>query len=174
MAHDPHRYLTGEERVLLDVRRHPIVLVAPLLRSAAVVVVLAVIAAVLDRAPGLLWNLVFLIAVFYLVWKALEWYVDRVVVTDQRIFEVSGLLTRSVASMPLTRVTDMTYRRSFFGRMFGYGDLIVESAGADQALRTIQRIAEPDRFYGTITELVIESVGIPAQEDGTVFNGRFV
>jgi hypothetical protein len=108
------------------------------------------------------------------LWKALEWYLDRVVVTDQRIFEVSGLLTRSVASMPLTRVTDMTYRRTFLGRMVGYGDLIVESAGAEQALRTIQRIAEPDRFYGTITELVIERVAVPVQEDGTVFNGRFV
>ena len=83
-----------------------------------------------------------------------------IVVTDQRIFEVSGVLTRKVASMPLTRVTDMTYRRSLLGRLLGYGDLIVESAGQDQALSHIDHLPDPDGFYRTITSLV--TAGIPS------------
>ena len=104
-----------------------------------------------------------LIALFFagrLGWKTWHWYSDRFVVTDQRIFEVSGVLTRKVASMPLTRVTDMTYRRSLLGRMLGYGDLIVESAGQDQALSRIEKLPRPDDFYRTITSLV--TAGLPS------------
>ncbi len=68
--------------------------------------------------------------------------------------------------MPLTRVTDMTYRRSIAGRLLGYGDLIVESAGQDQALSRIERIPHPDHFYRTITSLV--TAGLPSMmpDDG--------
>lgn len=93
-------------------------------------------------------------------WKVWQWRSDTIVVTDQRIFEVSGVLTRKVASMPLTRVTDMTYQRSLLGRLLGYGDLIVESAGQDQALGRIEHLPHPDGFYRTITSLV--TAGIPS------------
>ena len=104
-----------------------------------------------------------LIALFFaarLGWRTWQWHADRIVVTDQRIFEVSGVLTRKVASMPLTRVTDMTYKRSLLGRILGYGDLIVESAGQDQALSRIERLPHPDDFYRTLTSLV--TAGIPS------------
>ena len=103
------------------------------------------------------------IALFFaarLGWKTWQWRADTIVVTDQRIFEVSGVLTRKVASMPLTRVTDMTYQRSILGRLLGYGDLIVESAGQDQALSRIEHLPHPDDFYRTITSLV--TAGIPS------------
>jgi membrane protein YdbS with pleckstrin-like domain len=93
-------------------------------------------------------------------WRVWQWHSDRIVVTDQRIFEVSGILTRRVASMPLTRVTDMTYQRSLLGRILGYGDLIIESAGQDQALSRIEHLPRPDDFYRTITSLV--TAGIPS------------
>ena len=84
-----------------------------------------------------------------------EFQLLKVRETDEDgIFEVSGLLSRKVASMPLTRVTDMTYRRSLLGRLLGYGDLIVESAGQDQALTTINFLPNPDEFYRTVTALV--------------------
>ena len=74
--------------------------------------------------------------------------------TDRRIFEVSGLVTRKVASMPLSKMTDMTYRRPILGRILGYGELHVESAGQDQALSRLDHLPNPDEFYRTITYLV--------------------
>jgi membrane protein YdbS with pleckstrin-like domain len=88
------------------------------------------------------------------VWKLWQWRADRIIVTDRRIFEVSGVLTRNVASMPLAKMTDITYRRSILGRLFGYGELIVETAGQDQALQRISHLPRPDDFYRTITWLV--------------------
>ncbi|HWL65097.1 MAG TPA: PH domain-containing protein, partial [Actinomycetota bacterium] len=89
-----------------------------------------------------------------LAWRMWEWRADRIVVTDRRIFEVSGVLTRKVASMPLVKMTDITYRRSVLGRLLGYGELIVETAGQDQSLNRITHLPHPDDFYRTITWLV--------------------
>jgi hypothetical protein len=170
---DPYRYLTRNERVILEVRRH----FAALLPDSFVTMMAVVLVALLGMvtSPGddasLLDTFLGLLAVAFvirLMWKMWQWWIDRIVVTDQRIFEVSGVLTRSVASMPLARVTDMTYRRSLAGRILGYGDLVVESAGQEQALSRIDRLPRPDDFYRTITSLVGSSLpSLPNEPRGT-------
>jgi membrane protein YdbS with pleckstrin-like domain len=100
------------------------------------------------------------------VWKLWQWRADRIVVTDRRIFEVSGVLTRKVASMPLAKMTDITYRRSILGRLFGYGELIVETAGQDQSLHRIGHLPRPDDFYRTITWLVTGGLMPRSDPDG--------
>ena len=82
-----------------------------------------------------------------LIWKAVNWAVDYFVITSVRILLTSGLFTRSVAMMPLSKVTDMSFHRSFAGRLLGYGDFVVESAGQDQALRRIDHIPYPEQLY---------------------------
>jgi membrane protein YdbS with pleckstrin-like domain len=159
------RYLAADERPVLEVRRHMSILFRPLLIALVAVFVAGSIGWVTSPSEGsdridLVLGLMALFFAARLGWRAWQWHADRIVVTDQRIFEVSGVLTRKVASMPLTRVTDMTYRRSLLGRVLGYGDLIVESAGQDQALSRIERLPHPDDFYRTITSLV--TAGIPS------------
>jgi hypothetical protein len=39
--------------------------------------------------------------------------------------------------MQLTKVTDMTFQRSPIGRLLGFGEFILESAGQDQALTNL-------------------------------------
>ncbi len=56
--------------------------------------------------------------------------------------------------MPIGGVIDMTYRRTIMGRLLGYGDLVLESAGQDQALSSIEKLPKPDDFYRTVTGLV--------------------
>ena len=82
-----------------------------------------------------------------MIWKAINWAVTFFVVTSHRILLASGVLTRRVAMMPLTKVTDMSFQRSFSGRLLGYGEFIVESAGQDQALRNIDHIPYPEQLY---------------------------
>ena len=167
------RYLAADEKIILEVRRHIVVLAGPLAAALAAVFVAGMIGWATSPTSGsdtvdLVAGLIALAFAARLGWRTWQWHVDRIVVTDQRIFEVSGVLTRKVASMPLTRVTDMTYRRSLLGRILGYGDIIVESAGQDQALSHIERLPHPDDFYRTITSLV--TAGIPSllPEDDTI------
>ena len=92
-------------------------------------------------------------------WSVLQWWVTRIIVTDRRIVEVSGLVSRRVASMPLPQVTDTTYHRSILGRMLGYGDLVVESPGAHPGLSHLDHVPRPDDFYRIVMSLMNASSG---------------
>jgi len=153
---DP-RYLSVEERIVLIVRHHVAELWRPALQAFAVVVAALLISPVTGSTglSNLLW-LLSLAVLLRLGWRTALWYVDSIVVTDKRIFEVSGIITKNVASMPLRMLTDVTYHRSLGGRILGYGTLIVESAGQDQALSRIAYLPEPDSLYQTITTLVFQ------------------
>ncbi len=67
--------------------------------------------------------------------------------------------------MPLTRVTDMSFRRSALGRLLGYGEFIVESAGQEQALRTINFLPYPEQLYLEVCGLVFPGAVAEAQQD---------
>jgi hypothetical protein len=56
--------------------------------------------------------------------------------------------------MPLIKVTDMSYSRPPAGRLLGYGEIVIESAGQDQALRRIRHLPDPDVLYLEICELL--------------------
>ena len=154
-----HRYLAQDEEIVLQVHRHASVLIRPFLSAVAMIVVAAVIGFLTSPSEGgdLVDTVVGVIALLFvlrLLWRIWEWRADRVVVTDRRIFEVSGLLSRKVASMPLAKMTDITYHRSLLGRILGFGELIVETAGQEQALHRLDHLPKPDDFYQTITWLV--------------------
>ena len=153
------RYLARHERLVLSVRRHWSVLVPSAAAAAAAIALAALVGVVSspNQGGGLLDNAAGAVALFFvlrLAWRAWGWWLDRIVVTNHRIFEVSGILTRSVASMPLRKVTDMTYRRSLIGRLVGYGEIVLESAGQDQALGFIHHLPNPDAIYTRLTSMV--------------------
>ena len=98
-----------------------------------------------------------------MVWKTVNWAVDFFVVTSQRMLLTSGVLTRKVAMMPLSKVTDMSFRRSFAGKLFGYGEFIVESAGQNQALQNVDHIPYPEQLYLEVCGLLFPPK--PGSED---------
>jgi hypothetical protein len=49
--------------------------------------------------------------------------------------------------MPLTKITDLAVDRSLMGRMLGYGTIVLESAGQDQALSKLEFVPEPESMY---------------------------
>jgi len=100
-----------------------------------------------------------------LLWRLAEWSNDRLVVTDKRILLSTGLLSRKVAMMPLRKVTDMTFQRPLLGRLMGYGQFVLESAGQDQALHTIDHVPSPERLYLEICDLMFGSGPAPAADD---------
>jgi uncharacterized membrane protein YdbT with pleckstrin-like domain len=164
------RYLASGETAMLQVRRHVVVLAKPLAQALAVIVMTSAVGAYLTPAQGAHpidtgLGLVAIAFVARLLWKVGEWWVDRVVVTDQRMLEVSGILTRRIASMPLAKLTDLTYSRTVPGRVLGYGDLVVETAGQDQALTHIDYLPNPDAFYRALTSLVMARFAQAAPED---------
>jgi uncharacterized membrane protein YdbT with pleckstrin-like domain len=72
-------------------------------------------------------------AVIILVWWSLRpflfWLTTRYVVTDRRVLMRNGVLSRTGRDVPLTRVNDVSFKRTIVERMFGSGTLVIESAG---------------------------------------------
>jgi membrane protein YdbS with pleckstrin-like domain len=151
------RFLLPSERRVLAVRRHWSRLAEPFLSALVGLVVLMWVDQVLPVAVPLVRDL--LLAAWVglmarLTWRVMEWRADWFVVTDRRLLLRTGLITRKVAMMPLIKVTDMSYSRPPVGRLLGYGEIVIESAGHDQALRRIRHLPRPDGLYLEICDLL--------------------
>src|SRR5258708_23854383 len=144
------KYLLPREVRVATVRRHPAVLLAPSAQAVGGLLAAAVLSATILRGHTLRAAIVWAgwgVLMARLIWDAVNWAVDYFVITSDRILLTSGVFTRSVNMMPLSKVTDMSFHRSFAGRLLGYGEFVVESAGKDQALRKIDHIPYPEQLY---------------------------
>jgi hypothetical protein len=79
--------------------------------------------------------------------------------------------------MPLVKVTDMRFSRSIVGRLLGYGEFRLESAGQDQALGRIPWVADPDATYRELCAIIFtpQAPNVPrpvAVHRPTVVEGR--
>jgi uncharacterized membrane protein YdbT with pleckstrin-like domain len=157
---DVDKYLLPHEQQVITVRKHPAVLLAPVVWAGGGLILAVVLSdtflkdqRTLFLLVWLAWGLVFL----RFLWQAFNWAVDYFIVTSHRFILTSGVFNRKVAMMPLAKVTDMTFQRSFLGRVFGYGTFILESAGQDQALSKVDFIPYPEQLYLEVCDLLFPS-----------------
>jgi uncharacterized membrane protein YdbT with pleckstrin-like domain len=154
-----NRYLLPHERQVITVHQHPAILIRPIFE---VLIGLAIAGWLSNSVANgnstailviwVLWGLVLL----RLVIKVWEWVETYFVVTSQRFLLASGIVTRKVNMMPLAKVTDMSFQRSAMGRLLGYGEFILESAGQDQALTKVDHLPYPEQLYLEVCGLIFK------------------
>lgn len=147
------RYLLDGEKLVTAVHQHwaKVIWQVTAAVAAFIVALWADFSAPRSAQPfvTLLWVVFFGV----LVWAAyhvVNWRLDWFVATDKRLLLFHGFITRQVSMMPLIKVTDMSYHRSIPGRMLKYGRFVMESAGQDQALGTINFVPRPTHHYRAI------------------------
>ena len=91
------------------------------------------------------------------VWLALSIHMDVFVITNIRVFRVRGVFSVATATMPISRILDITVYRPFVGRILGYGHLVFESAAQEQGLRDIRFIGDPVQRDLTIQRVIQQS-----------------
>jgi uncharacterized membrane protein YdbT with pleckstrin-like domain len=152
------RHLLREEgEVIVDeVLHHWVVYLRPALEGlvAAALLVLGLFAPV--DVAWVPW-LVAVGVALHASWRALDWYVDRFVITNMRVFRVRGVLAQSLATMPLGRILDITVEKPLVGRMLGFGHFVFESAAQEQGLRDIRFVGRPDERDLSIQRVVQRS-----------------
>jgi uncharacterized membrane protein YdbT with pleckstrin-like domain len=150
------KLLPGENLVLKD-HPHWITLV----KSLIVPVVLLIVIAVADftilypqangsglYVPGLRKVLSFGIIALAIVWFVvvwIRWQSITYTLTDQRIKIETGVFGRQEKIIPIDRVQDCTTKQSMIGRMFGYGRVEVDAAGA-QGAEVLDHLPKPGDF----------------------------
>jgi membrane protein YdbS with pleckstrin-like domain len=156
------KYLLAHERQVIIVRRHPAVLIGPsvlvLAWPAAAVVLTATVLHGNESLVTVVW-IAWLVLVVRTIWKAANWTGTFFVVTSQRMLLISGVLAKRVEMLPLNKVTDMSFRRSYTGRLLGFGEFIIESAGRDQTLKAVDHIPYPDQVYLEFCGLIFKDSG---------------
>jgi uncharacterized membrane protein YdbT with pleckstrin-like domain len=157
-----YKHLLPHERQVITVRFHPAVLIRPVAEVLGGLAIAGLVSTTIAHGNGavilIIW-LAWLVLVGRLLIKIFNWLEDYFVVTSQRMLLATGIFTRTVNMMPLSKVTDMSFRRSTMGRLLGYGEFVVESAGQDQALRRVDHLPYPEQLYLEVCGLIFKDKG---------------
>jgi uncharacterized membrane protein YdbT with pleckstrin-like domain len=153
----PPDLLGDDEDLVLDLRPHWVAVIAPLVQTAVIVAGVLAVALFLPYRWGA-WPFV-VIGVIGLVallrWPArrlARWATSDFLITTDRAMRRSGLIGRSAATVPLTRVTDVRVHQSLPQRLVKAGDITIESAGATGRLR-FDAVPNPERVQRVLFEL---------------------
>jgi len=154
-----NKYLLPHERQVITVHQHPAVLIRPIFEVLVGLAIAGWLSNSLAHGNGTVILVIWILWVLLLIRlavKVFEWTETYFVVTSQRMLLATGLIAKKVNMMPLTKVTDMSFQRSSIGRILGYGEFIVESAGQDQALSHVDHLPYPEQLYLEVCGLIFK------------------
>lgn len=76
---------------------------------------------------------------------------DQFAVTNKRIIIKTGLISRKIVEMNISKIETVNVRQSVIGRLFGYGAL--EFTGTGGSKETFTNIAHPTEFKKRVQEI---------------------
>jgi uncharacterized membrane protein YdbT with pleckstrin-like domain len=132
----PKKLLNDYEEVAVDLHPHWWFFSEPA-AALIVAIALAIVVAVKTHSGTLHSVLSFttigliLVAAVWLVARYLDWATTNFVITNDRLIFRHGVFAKSGIEIPLERVMNVNFRQSFFERIIGAGDLLIESGGVD-------------------------------------------
>lgn len=144
--------LGGAERILYTERHHWVFFVAEMIKwilfAAAVLALVVVFRVWLLPDAGWVWwlLLVFLVPAVRIAWGFLSWRMNVYVLTNRRVIESTGVLSKRVADSSLEKLTDIVLKQSVLGRMLHYGDVVVLTAAANAGINDLKQIRRPAEF----------------------------
>lgn len=138
--------IDSDEIIIAIYRHHPIVYIIPLLLAALMILVIVGLAialtsisiggmTIIDSAyrsnvlTGVgIFSLLILLFSYIPIWTKLQ---DRIVLTNESILQIlqTSLFSDKTSQLSLQNVNDVTVHSGFWGNLFGYGHLTIETAG---------------------------------------------
>jgi uncharacterized membrane protein YdbT with pleckstrin-like domain len=135
--------LKQDENILLITRQHWLKLVLPFF----VWLLVAALSIWLLETTGLL---ITLIASLYPFIEWMSWKNNLWCITNLRVVDESGFFARHSKESPLDKINNVEYDQSFWGRLFGYGNVDIQTA-AEMSETTYELIDKPKLLKDTIT-----------------------
>jgi len=96
--------------------------------------------------------LVFLMTVIFLEWICTKYYL-----TNLNLIEKKGVIGKRIVSISLDKVQDIKCQFGIIGRIFGFGDLEIESAGTLGKI-IFHFIPSPRKFQEKIQQAISEYI----------------
>lgn len=139
--------LSENEQILLETHQHWFVLFGRIFLE--IVLIAVIIGGSLIAYPfqplaiyGLILILIPLIGILN---DVMVWRNKAYIVTNRRVIQISGVFNKDVVDSSLEKVNDVKMSQSFFGRMFGYGDIEILTA-SELGVNLFHQIANPIEF----------------------------
>jgi len=124
----PKRLLSADEVIVSEFRPHW----SGVLKEVALIVLIVVLIVLVQVQGWSVWlSLGLLIAGVAIAAEGLiRWFTTWHVITNERVIYRAGLISKTGKEIPHEVINDVAFNQSVFERIFGAGDLLIESAGA--------------------------------------------
>lgn len=135
--------LKKDEKILIVIRQHWVKLLLP-------VFIWLLAASLLIWLEGTTGFIITLVAALYPMYEYLNWKNNLWCVTNLRVVDETGFFSRYSKESPLDKINNVEYDQSFWGRLFGYGNVDIQTA-AEMGETTYEWIHDPRLLKDTIT-----------------------
>ncbi|HET7846663.1 MAG TPA: PH domain-containing protein [Acidimicrobiia bacterium] len=168
----PEKLLSEGEEVRIEFRPHWSQILKEGLLTIMVAVLLILIATRSFDAKT--WVIGALVVIWFVVVVAefVRWWTTQHVITNERVIHRTGLISKKGTEIPLEVINDVAFKQSMIERIFGSGDLLIESAGT-HGQSAYTDIPHPERIQKLIYEArearmaAMRSGGAPAVPGGS-------
>lgn len=161
------------DKIIISTKRHIASLIgAMFLIFVMIILPILILSVMLKMTPEFLSGytlnfLVIIISIYYLVVATVSltiwvsYYYNIFIVTENEILDISqeGIFDRRVSEVSLLRIQDVSARiKGFWPTLFGYGDVVAESAGENTRTYIIDSIPHPVEVANKILALHTEHI----------------
>jgi len=133
--------LKKNEEIILTVKKHWFSLIPPIFGSILIFLFGTMLIGIFSFIPAILW----------LIYKILERKSNIWIVTSLRVIDEYGVFSLNSKETPLDKINNVSYIKSFLGRIFGFGNVAIQSA-AESGATTHMIVERPKILKDTITE----------------------
>jgi hypothetical protein len=140
--------LADNEEILLSTRRFWFVLLKDILLDLILIIVLIAGTTILITMLVPFAFIGYILAVIPLIDSLrhlFDWINRQYLITNRRVIQISGIINKNVIDSSLEKVNDVKLTQSFWGRIFGYGDVEILTA-SELGTNLFQYLGEPVKF----------------------------
>ena len=145
----PQRLLNKGEEIVADLHPHWLFFFGPALAFFA-----SVVFGIIVLIGGPTWTrwlalAALVLALGWLLGRYLKWMTTNLTITNDRIVYRFGVIAKQGMEIPIERVNNVSFRQGILERMFGNGDLTIESGGED-GQQHFSHVRRPERVQALI------------------------
>jgi uncharacterized membrane protein YdbT with pleckstrin-like domain len=141
--------LKKDEKIILVTKPHWFTLALPLLITLAGIIIGFLIERLITGSYG--WFLI-LIVIGFFIFKIIQRNMNIWVVTNLRVIDEYGVISNNSKESPLDKINNVTYKQSFWGKIFGFGNVQIQTA-AEIGSTTYFAVEKPKELKDTITQM---------------------
>jgi len=152
------------EKVIFRVHPHWLVLAVPeacmgILTGLSITYLPLVLEAMKPSFAGKIWVVLAGAFIFVGVAIFLDWLCTSYYLTSLRLIDERGIIGKRIISIYLDKVQDVTCKFGIWGRIFGFGNIEIESAGTYGKI-VFEFVPRPEEIQERIERTILLSTGL--------------